>query len=131
MPPAKDLFRGLDLNEYHRKFSSTSNKENKTLQVELEPREKEAKIPRKIKYIIIIFYLSIAVGWIVLRVTLGVDIPFYVVSSGSMIPNLNVHDLVIIKNIHSNADDTSFKNLKVGDIIVFRTPELIEGNIGL
>ncbi len=46
--------------------------------------------------------------------------PFYVVVSGSMIPRINIGDIVIIKN---NSFDTSFNNLNVGDIIVFRAPE--------
>lgn len=46
--------------------------------------------------------------------------PFYVVVSGSMIPKINIGDIVIIKN---NSFETSFDKLKVGDIIVFRAPE--------
>ncbi len=46
--------------------------------------------------------------------------PFYVVVSGSMIPKINIGDIVIIKN---NSFDTSFDNLKKGDIIVFRAPD--------
>lgn len=46
--------------------------------------------------------------------------PFYVVVSGSMVPKINIGDIVIIKN---NSFETSFDNLKVGDIIVFRAPE--------
>jgi signal peptidase I len=37
-----------------------------------------------------------------------------------MIPTINIGDIVIIKN---NSFDTSFDNLKVGDIIVFRAPD--------
>jgi signal peptidase len=46
--------------------------------------------------------------------------PFYVVVSGSMVPRINIGDIVIIKN---NSFETSFNNLRVGDIIVFRAPE--------
>ena len=46
--------------------------------------------------------------------------PFYVVVSGSMVPKINIGDIVIIKN---NSFETSFNNLRVGDIIVFRAPE--------
>jgi len=46
--------------------------------------------------------------------------PFYVVVSGSMIPTINIGDIVIIKN---NSFDTLFNNLESGDIIVFRAPE--------
>ncbi len=41
--------------------------------------------------------------------------PFYVVASGSMIPNLNINDYVIVSH------NFPFNSLKVGDIIVFKT----------
>jgi len=41
--------------------------------------------------------------------------PFYVVASGSMIPNLNINDYVIVSH------NVPFNGLKVGDIIVFKT----------
>jgi signal peptidase len=60
----------------------------------------------------------------------NVDNPFYVVSSDSMIPNLNINDLLVISDGGSSNDDDdngyssySFYNLKVGDIIVFKAPE--------
>ena len=37
--------------------------------------------------------------------------PFYVVVSGSMVPKINIGDIVIIKN---NSFETSFNNLRVG-----------------
>jgi len=39
--------------------------------------------------------------------------PFYVVASGSMIPNLNINDCVIVSH------NVPFNSLKVGDIIVW------------
>jgi signal peptidase I len=42
--------------------------------------------------------------------------PFYVVVSGSMIPNLNIGDLLVIDHNYN------YNNLKVGDVIVFNTP---------
>ena len=41
--------------------------------------------------------------------------PFYVVASGSMIPNLSINDYVIVSH------NVPFNSLKVGDIIVFKT----------
>lgn len=41
--------------------------------------------------------------------------PFYVVSSGSMIPTLKVGDVIVV-------EPTSFEDVKVGDIIVFKEP---------
>jgi signal peptidase I len=41
--------------------------------------------------------------------------PFYVVASGSMIPNLKINDYVIVSH------NVPFNSLQVGDIIVFKT----------
>lgn len=49
----------------------------------------------------------------------GVFNPFYVVVSESMLPNLKIGDIVIIKN---NTPEYSFNHLKKGDIIVFKAP---------
>jgi signal peptidase len=57
-----------------------------------------------------------------IKYVFGVSNPFYVVASGSMIPRLNVGDLVIVKHSTDEKGDSSFKNLKVGDIMVFNTP---------
>ena len=80
----------------------------------------------QIKYIIVIVVIAAAfIIWFgIIRFAFGVNNPFYVVSSGSMIPNLNVGDYVIIKHGSSNSsnDNSSFNKLKIGDIIVFKTP---------
>ena len=65
---------------------------------------------------IIIVVVGIAIIWIGLRVTFGTENPFYVVSSGSMIPNLEIFDVIVVQG-HVN-----FDRLKVGDIIVFNRP---------
>jgi signal peptidase I len=57
-----------------------------------------------------------------IRFVFGVGNPFYVVASGSMIPRLNVADLVIVKYNAGDKEDSSFNNLQIGDIIVFNTP---------
>lgn len=59
-------------------------------------------------------------GLLIIHTFFGSFNPFYVVVSGSMIPTINIGDIVIIKN---NSFDTSFNNLKIGDIIVFRAAE--------
>ena len=66
---------------------------------------------------IIIVAIGIAIIWIGLRVAFGTENPFYVVSSGSMVPNLNVFDVIIVQG------NASFDHLKVGDIIVFNRPD--------
>lgn len=71
-------------------------------------------IRKEIKYLIIIV-AGIAIIFLGVRFAFGEPNPFYVVASGSMIPNLNINDFVIISH------NIPFDNLKVGDIIVFRT----------
>ncbi len=65
---------------------------------------------------IIIVVIGIAIIWVGLRVTFGTENPFYVVSSGSMVPNLNVFDVIIVNG------NVPFDQLKIGDIIVFNRP---------
>lgn len=62
---------------------------------------------------IIIVVIGIAIIWIGLRVAFGTENPFYVVSSGSMVPNLNVFDVIVVNG------NIPFSQLKLGDIIVF------------
>ncbi len=66
---------------------------------------------------IIIVVVGIAIIWIGLRVAFGTENPFYVVSSGSMIPNLEIFDVIVVQG-HVN-----FDQLKIGDIIVFNRPD--------
>jgi signal peptidase len=65
---------------------------------------------------IIIVAIGIALIWVGLRVAFGTENPFYVVSSGSMVPNLNVFDVIVVQG------NAPFDHLKVGDIIVFNRP---------
>ena len=65
---------------------------------------------------IIIVVVGVAVIWISLRVAFGTDNPFYVVSSGSMEPYLNVFDVLVVQG------NEPFDNIKKGDIIVFDRP---------
>ena len=59
---------------------------------------------------------GLAVVWLLLQVTLGVTNPFYVVSSGSMVPELEVNDIIIVQG-KNPIDD-----VQIGDIIVFDRP---------
>jgi signal peptidase len=74
-------------------------------------------IRKEIKYgiIIAIGIIGITIIFLGIWFTFGVSDPFYDVASGSMIPNLNVHDYVIVSH------NVPFNSLKVGDIIVFKT----------
>ncbi len=75
------------------------------------------KIRHAIKDVAIVVVGVITV-WLVLQVIFGTQNPFYVVSSGSMEPVLNVYDVLIVKN------GSTFENVKRGDIIVFNRPEV-------
>lgn len=65
---------------------------------------------------IIIVGVGVLVIWIGLQVAFGTQNPFYVVASGSMIPVLEVYDVLIVQG-HEPFDD-----IEVGDIIVFNRP---------
>ena len=124
VPPTKDVIRGEDLANYSPYGARPFGKRQKVeTQETLESQKtvlkakKEERIPRQIKYIIVFFYGSILIGWLITRMMLGIDIPYYIVSSESMLPNLKVRDVVIIKNIDNANDDSAFDNLKVGDVI--------------
>jgi len=65
---------------------------------------------------IVIVAVAILVIWIGLQVAFGTQNPFYVVASGSMIPVLQVYDIIIIQG------HEPFEEVQVGDIIVFDRP---------
>lgn len=50
-----------------------------------------------------------------LRVILGVESPLFVVSSGSMMPTLNIGDIIVVQKVMP-------EQLSIGDIVVFRNP---------
>ncbi|HEX5981317.1 MAG TPA: signal peptidase I [Nitrososphaeraceae archaeon] len=79
----------------------------------LENKDKKYSIIKDIAIIVI----GVVLIWFAVKVVFNVDNPFYVVSSGSMIPVLNVGDILIVK------DGDTFNSLKVGDIIVFDRPQ--------
>ena len=79
----------------------------------LENNDKKYSIIKDIAIIVI----GVVLIWFAVKVVFNVDNPFYVVSSGSMIPVLNVGDILIVK------DGNTFNNLNVGDIIVFNRPQ--------
>ena len=65
---------------------------------------------------IIIVAIAILVIWIGLQAFFGTQNPFYVVASGSMIPALEVYDVLIVQG------HVSFEEIEIGDIIVFNRP---------
>jgi len=66
---------------------------------------------------IIIIATCVAVIWIGLTAYFGAQNPCYVVSSGSMYPELAMHDIIVISG------HALFEDVKIGDIIVFDRPK--------
>lgn len=60
--------------------------------------------------------IGVVVIWVGLQVAFGTQNPFYVVASGSMIPVLQVYDVLIVQG------HEPFEDIQVGDIIVFNRP---------
>jgi signal peptidase I len=87
--------------------------------------KRSSKIPIEIKCVIIVI-VAVAIIWISVRVFFGVNNPFYVVASESMVPKLKVGDMLLIKYSGMGSDSSSFDNLKIGDIIVFESPGVVE-----
>ena len=65
---------------------------------------------------IIIVGVGVLVIWVGLQAAFGTQNPFYVVASGSMIPELEVYDVLIVQG-HEPFDD-----IEISDIIVFNRP---------
>ncbi|HWS19562.1 MAG TPA: signal peptidase I [Nitrososphaera sp.] len=74
----------------------------------------KSRLPVVIKDVIIIG-IGVLVVWLGIWFAFGAN-PFYVVSSGSMVPVLKVNDVLIVR------DGGSWDDLKIGDIIVFNRP---------
>ena len=69
---------------------------------------------------VVIIVVAIAVIWLGLQAFFGTSNPFYVVSSGSMIPALEVYDVIVVER------NTPFEDVEKGDIIVFYSPKLYD-----
>ena len=74
------------------------------------------KISKGIIKDIIIVGIGVFAIWISLQVIFGTENPFFVVSSGSMVPELEVYDVLVVQG------NTPFEEIKVGDVIVFNRP---------
>jgi len=73
-------------------------------------------IPKGVIKDIIIVGVGVLVIWIGLQIAFGTQNPFYVVASGSMIPVLEVYDVLVVQG------HEPFENIGIGDIIVFNRP---------
>lgn len=65
---------------------------------------------------ILIVVIGVILIWSGLRVAFGTENPFYVVSSGSMEPELEVFDVLIVQG------NEQFDGIEKGEIIVFNRP---------
>jgi len=65
---------------------------------------------------IIIVGVGVLVIWFGLTLAFGTQNPFYVVASGSMIPELEVYDVLIVQG------HEPFEDIEIGNIIVFNRP---------
>jgi len=65
---------------------------------------------------IVIVGVGVLVIWFGLTLAFGTQNPFYVVASGSMIPELEVYDVLIVQG------HEPFEDIEIGDIIVFNRP---------
>ena len=65
---------------------------------------------------LIIVAMGVVIIWIGLQVGFGTPNPFYVVASGSMIPKLQVYDVLMVSG------HVQFEDVQIGDIIVFDRP---------
>lgn len=73
-------------------------------------------ISRKIVRDVATIGIGMLALWIVVQVVFGTSSPFYVVSSGSMVPELMVFDMLVVQG------NIPFSDIDVGDIIVFDRP---------
>ena len=74
------------------------------------------KVSRGVVKDIIIVVVGVLIIWFGLKMVTGTDNPFYVVSSGSMVPVLEVYDVLVVDG------KISFEEVEIGDIIVFNRP---------
>ena len=73
-------------------------------------------IPKGVIKDIIIVGVGVLIIWIGLQAAFGTQNPFYVVASGSMIPELEVYDVLIVQG------HEPFEDIEKGDVIVFNRP---------
>jgi len=75
-----------------------------------------SSIPKGVVKDIVIVAVGVLIVWLSLVIIFGTQNPFYVVSSGSMIPELEVYDVLVVQG------NEPFEDIDVGDIIVFNRP---------
>ena len=73
--------------------------------------------------LVIILFISVFAFWFGLRYAFQTEFPLLAVASGSMIPTLDVGDLILVQGF-SNACEVNAASYPEGDIIVFHKPGL-------
>jgi signal peptidase len=73
-------------------------------------------VPKGVIKDIVIVGVGVLAIWFGLQLASGTENPFYVVASGSMIPVLEVYDVLLVQG------HTPFEDIEIGDIIVFDRP---------
>ena len=73
-------------------------------------------VPKGVIKDVIIVGVGVLAIWFGLQLASGTENPFYVVASGSMIPVLEVYDVLLVQG------HTPFEDIEVGEIIVFNRP---------
>ena len=76
----------------------------------------KSSVPKGVVKDILIVGLGVVIIWMSLVVVFGTFNPFYVVASGSMVPELLVYDVLVVQANHP------FDEIGIGDIIVFDRP---------
>lgn len=71
--------------------------------------------------LIVILFVGIFAFWIGIRFALQTEFPLLAVASPSMVPTLNVGDLIVVQGI-PNASEVNAAPYPEGDIIVFHKP---------
>ena len=65
---------------------------------------------------LMIVIIGVIIIWVGLQLIFGTSNPFYVVSSGSMVPKLQVFDVLVVQG------HDPFETVEVGNVIVFNRP---------
>lgn len=81
------------------------------------PRPRGSVARNKIVTELAVAGAMLLVGWVAMYAAFGTPYPFYVVASGSMVPALEVNDILLVQG------HDPIEAVEVGDIIVFDRPD--------
>ncbi|AIF84662.1 signal peptidase I [Candidatus Nitrososphaera evergladensis SR1] len=95
-----------------------------------EKAKMSSAFPRKYIIALVIFAVIAFAVVVTIRYTTNTFNPFFVVASDSMVPTLQVGDLILMKRVSDGDADSSFNDIKVGDIILFKNPHEVDDETG-